>query len=220
MNKIRKTPVRLDSPMILSEEFLAVDDDNECTTPMMADKDILEFDQSSKYVIDADSDDGNKASVSTSSERLENTYVLAFSSFKKRLPVRLINTTNERRLVQRHETPLRVKGEIEDDYSELDNGAPAKVCVKYGLSELFNKVTGISRIGYRIQIVRFKISQSSKSSRVPFSSSKAFKKVVWRKPCPALQRAFSTNGKARQWWSHGVASNDVGKLEYIQGDQN
>ncbi|GFW97890.1 hypothetical protein TNCV_1426531 [Trichonephila clavipes] len=30
------------------------------------------------------------------------------------LPVRLINTGNERRLVQGHETPLRVKGGIED----------------------------------------------------------------------------------------------------------
>ncbi|PRD31467.1 UNVERIFIED_CONTAM: hypothetical protein NCL1_23457 [Trichonephila clavipes] len=53
---------------------------------------------------------------------LENTYVLTFSSFKKRLPVRLINTRNERRLVQRHETPQRVKGDIEDVYGELDNG--------------------------------------------------------------------------------------------------
>ncbi|GFV00293.1 uncharacterized protein TNCV_2117471 [Trichonephila clavipes] len=41
---------------------------------------------------------------------------------KKRLPVRLINTTNERRLFQRQETPLRVKGDIEDVYRELDNG--------------------------------------------------------------------------------------------------
>ncbi|GFY05721.1 hypothetical protein TNCV_4403881 [Trichonephila clavipes] len=39
-----------------------------------------------------------------------------------KLPVRLINTTNERRLVQGHETiPLRVKGDIEDVFSELDN---------------------------------------------------------------------------------------------------
>ncbi|GFV50333.1 hypothetical protein TNCV_622411 [Trichonephila clavipes] len=39
-----------------------------------------------------------------------------------KLPVRLINTTNEQRLVQRHETiPLRVKGDIKDVSSELDN---------------------------------------------------------------------------------------------------
>ncbi|GFX56341.1 hypothetical protein TNCV_2242731 [Trichonephila clavipes] len=39
-----------------------------------------------------------------------------------KLPVRLSNTTNERRLVQKHETPLRVKGAIVDVSSELDNG--------------------------------------------------------------------------------------------------
>ncbi|GFV47959.1 hypothetical protein TNCV_1994431 [Trichonephila clavipes] len=38
-----------------------------------------------------------------------------------KLPVRLINTTNEQILVQGHETPLRVKGDIEDVSSELDN---------------------------------------------------------------------------------------------------
>ncbi|GFW46097.1 hypothetical protein TNCV_3277141 [Trichonephila clavipes] len=41
---------------------------------------------------------------------------------KTKLPVRLINTTNERRLVQGHETALRVKGDIEDVSSELDWG--------------------------------------------------------------------------------------------------
>ncbi|GFX02611.1 uncharacterized protein TNCV_728651 [Trichonephila clavipes] len=41
-----------------------------------------------------------------------------------KLLVRLINATNERRVVQGHETtPLRVKGDIEDVSSELDNGA-------------------------------------------------------------------------------------------------
>ncbi|GFW75529.1 uncharacterized protein TNCV_4427121 [Trichonephila clavipes] len=39
-----------------------------------------------------------------------------------KLPVRLINTTNERRLVQEHETTsLRLKGDIEDVYI-VDNG--------------------------------------------------------------------------------------------------
>ncbi|GFU54313.1 hypothetical protein TNCV_576891 [Trichonephila clavipes] len=50
---------------------------------------------------------------------------LRFDIFKlqeMKLPVRLINTTNERRLVQGHETPLRDKGDIEDVSSELDNG--------------------------------------------------------------------------------------------------
>ncbi|GFS81689.1 hypothetical protein TNCV_2706431 [Trichonephila clavipes] len=39
-----------------------------------------------------------------------------------KLPVRLINATNERRLVQEHETPLRVKGDIKDVSSKLGNG--------------------------------------------------------------------------------------------------
>ncbi|GFX54522.1 hypothetical protein TNCV_792091 [Trichonephila clavipes] len=38
-----------------------------------------------------------------------------------KLPVRLINTTNERRLVQGRETTLRVKGDIKDVSSKLDN---------------------------------------------------------------------------------------------------
>ncbi|GFV51795.1 hypothetical protein TNCV_1321511 [Trichonephila clavipes] len=40
MNKIRKSPAELDSAIVLSEEFLAVDDDNVRTAPIMADKDI------------------------------------------------------------------------------------------------------------------------------------------------------------------------------------
>ncbi|GFV07720.1 hypothetical protein TNCV_4942221 [Trichonephila clavipes] len=45
-----------------------------------------------------------------------------FELQETKLPVRLINTTNERRLVQGHETLLKVKGDIEDVTSELDNG--------------------------------------------------------------------------------------------------
>ncbi|GFW28326.1 hypothetical protein TNCV_4639931 [Trichonephila clavipes] len=40
-----------------------------------------------------------------------------------KLPMRLINATNEQRLVQEHEIPLRVKGDIEDVSSELFNRA-------------------------------------------------------------------------------------------------
>ncbi|GFV83362.1 hypothetical protein TNCV_3055091 [Trichonephila clavipes] len=50
---------------------------------------------------------------------------LRFDTFElqeAKLPVRLINTTNERRQVQGHETPLRLKGDSEDVSSELDNG--------------------------------------------------------------------------------------------------
>ncbi|GFW94494.1 hypothetical protein TNCV_2702151 [Trichonephila clavipes] len=46
MNKIRKTPAVLDCLIILSEESIAVDDDNVYTTSIMADKDILKFVQS------------------------------------------------------------------------------------------------------------------------------------------------------------------------------
>ncbi|GFU56330.1 hypothetical protein TNCV_582641 [Trichonephila clavipes] len=44
-----------------SKELFAVDDDNVYTAPtIMADKDILEFVQSLKDIIDADSDDENE----------------------------------------------------------------------------------------------------------------------------------------------------------------
>ncbi|GFW87638.1 hypothetical protein TNCV_4486031 [Trichonephila clavipes] len=53
MKKIRKTPAGLDCPIVLSEEFITVDDDTVCTTQIMADKVILEFVQSSKDIIAA-----------------------------------------------------------------------------------------------------------------------------------------------------------------------
>ncbi|GFU78272.1 hypothetical protein TNCV_5008491 [Trichonephila clavipes] len=65
MNKIRKTPAGLDCPIVLSEECVAVDDDNVCTPLVMADKDILEFVQSSKNIIDADSEDKNEMNNAT-----------------------------------------------------------------------------------------------------------------------------------------------------------
>ncbi|GFW96148.1 hypothetical protein TNCV_958611 [Trichonephila clavipes] len=45
-----------------------------------------------------------------------------FEPQEAKLPVRLIDTTNERRLVQGHGTPPRVKDDIEDISSKLDNG--------------------------------------------------------------------------------------------------
>ncbi|GFU75768.1 hypothetical protein TNCV_1652281 [Trichonephila clavipes] len=72
MNKIRKTSAGLDCPTVLAEELISVDDDNVCTAPIMADKDILEFVQISKNIIDSDSDEENEmkneAPVPTSSE--------------------------------------------------------------------------------------------------------------------------------------------------------
>ncbi|GFU91371.1 hypothetical protein TNCV_2541391 [Trichonephila clavipes] len=55
-----------------SGEFVAEVEGNVCTASIMADKDILEFVQISKYIIDADSEDEkeiyNAAPVPTSSE--------------------------------------------------------------------------------------------------------------------------------------------------------
>ncbi|GFV39959.1 hypothetical protein TNCV_435741 [Trichonephila clavipes] len=59
---------------------------------------------------------------------------LSFDIFElqePKLPVRLNNTTNERRLVKGHGTiPPKVKGDIEDVSSELDNGG--KGCPSLG----------------------------------------------------------------------------------------
>ncbi|GFV20045.1 hypothetical protein TNCV_1696631 [Trichonephila clavipes] len=64
---------RIDCPILLSEEFITVNDDNVCVQPqIMADKDILEFVESSKNIVGTDSDDKNEmnnaAPVPTSAE--------------------------------------------------------------------------------------------------------------------------------------------------------
>ncbi|GFX66742.1 ig-like and fibronectin type-III domain-containing protein 2 [Trichonephila clavipes] len=69
---LEKVSVLWDFPTVSSEEFVAVDDDNLYTAPIMADKDILEFVQGSNNIFDADSDDEkemtNAAPVPMSSE--------------------------------------------------------------------------------------------------------------------------------------------------------
>ncbi|GFS74973.1 hypothetical protein TNCV_1396381 [Trichonephila clavipes] len=58
-------------------------------------------------------------------KELHNLSHLRFDIFEleeTKLPVRLINTTDEQRLLEGHETPLKVKGDIDDVSSELDNG--------------------------------------------------------------------------------------------------
>ncbi|GFV01555.1 SCAN domain-containing protein 3 [Trichonephila clavipes] len=55
-----KVSVLLDYPAVSWEEFVAVDDDNVSKSPIITEKDILEFVQSSKNIIDADSTDGNE----------------------------------------------------------------------------------------------------------------------------------------------------------------
>ncbi|GFX68602.1 hypothetical protein TNCV_1800151 [Trichonephila clavipes] len=60
MNKIRKASAGLDCPIVSSEEFVAVDDDNVCTGLFMPDKEISEFVHNSKIINDADSDDENE----------------------------------------------------------------------------------------------------------------------------------------------------------------
>ncbi|GFS94137.1 hypothetical protein TNCV_3786101 [Trichonephila clavipes] len=42
-NKIRKTPAGWDCPTVSSEEFIAVDEDDVFTAPIMADKEIWSF---------------------------------------------------------------------------------------------------------------------------------------------------------------------------------
>ncbi|GFY28539.1 hypothetical protein TNCV_4149701 [Trichonephila clavipes] len=54
-----KVSVLLDSSTVSLEKLVAADD-NVCTAPIIADKDILKSVQSSKNVIDADSDDENE----------------------------------------------------------------------------------------------------------------------------------------------------------------
>ncbi|GFT45897.1 SCAN domain-containing protein 3 [Trichonephila clavipes] len=62
LNEIyEKVSELLDCPNISLEEFVAVDDNDVCTSPITAEKDILEgFFQSSKNITDADSDDENE----------------------------------------------------------------------------------------------------------------------------------------------------------------
>ncbi|GFT33781.1 transposable element Tcb1 transposase [Trichonephila clavipes] len=58
-----KASVLSDCLTVSSEESVTADDDNVCTAPIMADKDILEFVKSSKNIIDADSDDENEMNM-------------------------------------------------------------------------------------------------------------------------------------------------------------
>ncbi|GFT42420.1 hypothetical protein TNCV_1786961 [Trichonephila clavipes] len=57
MHKIPKTPTGLDCPIVLSEKFIAVNDNNVYAAPIMADKDISVFFQSSRKIINANSND-------------------------------------------------------------------------------------------------------------------------------------------------------------------
>ncbi|GFS62684.1 hypothetical protein TNCV_3737271 [Trichonephila clavipes] len=71
MNKIRKTSAGFDCSIVLSEEFIAIYDDNACTAPIRAKKNILKFVLSLKNIIDEDYNGGNVMNivpVSTSSE--------------------------------------------------------------------------------------------------------------------------------------------------------
>ncbi|GFV32275.1 SCAN domain-containing protein 3 [Trichonephila clavipes] len=68
----KKVFVLSNCPTTSSEEIVAVNDDNMCTAPIMADKDILEFVKSSKNIIEVYSDDENEMNnavpIPTSSE--------------------------------------------------------------------------------------------------------------------------------------------------------
>ncbi|GFX28025.1 oxysterol-binding protein-related protein 11 [Trichonephila clavipes] len=65
-HQILKTPAGLHCHTGLSDKFVAVDDGNVSTAPLMTDKDVLEFVQNSKNIIDADSDDENEQCSSCS----------------------------------------------------------------------------------------------------------------------------------------------------------
>ncbi|GFV84177.1 DDE-1 domain-containing protein [Trichonephila clavipes] len=64
--KFSLTPYQtgLDCPIVLLEEFIGVEDGNMCTAPIMADKDILEFVESSKN-IDVDADSENEMNIAS-----------------------------------------------------------------------------------------------------------------------------------------------------------
>ncbi|GFT86167.1 hypothetical protein TNCV_3257581 [Trichonephila clavipes] len=72
MDKIWKPTTEFDCPILLSGEFTEVDHVNVCTAPIMAEKELVELAQSSKYTIVTDSDNENEmnnvAPVPTSSE--------------------------------------------------------------------------------------------------------------------------------------------------------
>ncbi|GFU58206.1 hypothetical protein TNCV_697161 [Trichonephila clavipes] len=59
MNKIQKTPFGLNCLTESLEELVAVDDDDVCSTTITRDKEISDV-QSTKNIIDADSDDKNE----------------------------------------------------------------------------------------------------------------------------------------------------------------
>ncbi|GFV85692.1 hypothetical protein TNCV_2003131 [Trichonephila clavipes] len=61
----RPAEAGLNCPIVLSEEFNAVDDDTGCTALIMADKNILELGQSLKNIVDADSGHKNEMNNAT-----------------------------------------------------------------------------------------------------------------------------------------------------------
>ncbi|GFY36495.1 transposon Ty3-I Gag-Pol polyprotein [Trichonephila clavipes] len=87
-----------DCPSVSLEELVEIDDDNVCTAPIMADKDILEFVQNSKNIIDADSDDENKmnnaALVPTSSAMRNIIKSERPTSFPKKIQPSLTRDSN------------------------------------------------------------------------------------------------------------------------------
>ncbi|GFU30195.1 uncharacterized protein TNCV_3625291 [Trichonephila clavipes] len=62
---MRKTPAGLDCSIVLLENSVVIDDDNVCTAPITPDKNVLEFVQSSKNIIEGDSDDENEMNNGT-----------------------------------------------------------------------------------------------------------------------------------------------------------
>ncbi|GFX07234.1 hypothetical protein TNCV_2972111 [Trichonephila clavipes] len=59
-----------------SEEFVAADDAKACTAPIMADNGILKFVQSSKNIIDADSDNKNEMNNAAPDPSLSEMWIM------------------------------------------------------------------------------------------------------------------------------------------------
>ncbi|GFX55163.1 uncharacterized protein TNCV_1156241 [Trichonephila clavipes] len=113
-----KVSVLLDCCIVSSEEFVTVNDDNVCTVPIIADKDILKFVKSSKNIIEADSgeeNEMNKAASFPASSEMKNI-------MKKEL------TTEELQETQRNVSPSEQK---EDERGPMPTSAIKDIFKKW-----------------------------------------------------------------------------------------
>ncbi|GFX95685.1 retrovirus-related Pol polyprotein from transposon 297 [Trichonephila clavipes] len=136
MNKTRKTPGGLDCPIVLPDEFIAVDDKNVCAPRIMADKDIFELVQKLKIIIDAVSDDENEINnaspcshIIRNEERHEKPSSLFTPHFAKGNAVTPSAAVRVEKGAQTHETPqiyppLPQKSRNYEGYKKILWGSP------------------------------------------------------------------------------------------------